>query len=138
MRTRDNRPEYMKEWQKKNKDKLVANSKKCRNRLRETVIAFLGGKCSSCGIDDLRVLQIDHVIGDGPRDRAKFANAETMHRYILRHPQTYQLLCANCNWIKRHVKKESPHPKIRKLSAEELAKRMEKFLTEEVPDDLPW
>src|SRR6266852_7200270 len=42
----------------------VRNQKK-----RRTVLALLGGKCRNCGIDDERVLQVDHLNGGGSQER---------------------------------------------------------------------
>jgi hypothetical protein len=63
---------------------------------------MMGGKCVHCGFDDERALQVDHIEGGG--------RAEDDYRaYVLRvweHPEKYQLLCANCNWIKRDENEE--------------------------------
>lgn len=53
-----------------------------------------------CGIDDKRVLEIDHVKGDGHLDREKVVS---IYRKILTSPRDdtkYQILCANCHRIK--------------------------------------
>jgi len=72
--------------------------------LRATVIATLGGECLNCGIDDARVLEIDHINGDGKADRKKHGRADTMFRNIIEngHRDKYQLLCANCHRLKTH------------------------------------
>lgn len=70
---------------------------------RVRVIMFLGGKRERCGNNDSRVLQVDHVNGGGNKERQALHsnNASTMAKRILNFPENYQLLCANCNWIKR-------------------------------------
>jgi hypothetical protein len=90
-------------------------------RKREEVIQHLGGRCSapdclwingdgSRGCTDSRCLQIDHVLGDGAVRRKESSEHGTVfYRKILRSaPGQYQLLCANCNWIKRSVNQELP------------------------------
>lgn len=77
-------------------------------RERDAALAILGGLCVKCGFSDKRALQIDHINGDGINDRRK-----TFGRYHVRVVESviakenkYQLLCANCNWIKRFENKE--------------------------------
>lgn len=67
------------------------------------------GPCRRCGYADPRALQIDHVYGGGTKEglgrqafsrgiynkvRARFASGEL------------QILCANCNWVKRSENRE--------------------------------
>lgn len=75
---------------------------KYRVRLREAVIAYLGGRCIRCGYADTRALEIDHVSGDGRSDPLR-RDAKGFHRAILagRRDGRVQLLCANCNRLKR-------------------------------------
>jgi len=80
--------------------------------VRSLVLAALGGKCVRCGFADPRALQIDHVNGDGRAERgAPGARRESTIAYYKRVTLEagngrYQLLCANCNWIKRDENKE--------------------------------
>lgn len=82
--------------------------------LRQKAVDFLGGKCNNpnClvpnGCTDKRCLQIDHINGisvDDPR-----LVGIMLYEDILNNPKAkekYQLLCANCNWIKRAERKEN-------------------------------
>jgi len=74
-----------------------------RRRIKELIFKILGGKkCRRCGFSDIRALQLDHVKGNGAAERRKFGvNWEGFYRFVLKHPEWYQILCANCNWIKR-------------------------------------
>jgi len=59
------------------------------------------------GFADERALQIDHRAGNGNAERrAVNNNAPAIYRRVLREPHRYQLLCANCNWIKRAENQE--------------------------------
>lgn len=64
-----------------------------------------------CGFDDRRALQLDHIWGGGTKDRRRL-RPNGVYREALRMiesgtvAQKYQLLCANCNWIKRFEKGE--------------------------------
>lgn len=67
-------------------------------RRHEAVVA-LGGKCQ-CGVDDERVLQIDHVNGDGRVDRKANHQYDILRRIASGLTEGYQLLCSNCHVIK--------------------------------------
>lgn len=75
--------------------------------LRDRLIHKLGGKCQKCGFSDKRALQIDHVDGGGNKHR-KTIHPTTFYRQILNDTVEIkvQLLCANCNFIKRYENKE--------------------------------
>ena len=76
--------------------------KKYRDALKLRVYDALGNKCVHCGFEDVRALQIDHINGGGAKDR-KGKSVSMFYRQVLRvNCEGYQLLCANCNWIKRH------------------------------------
>ena len=77
-------------------------------KLRAAVLAFLGGRCVQCGFADGRALQVDHINGGGRQDRLKYGTSPAgYYRHILKDTTSkYQLLCANCNWIKRVEKQE--------------------------------
>lgn len=94
-------PEWAAEYREK--------QRKIRERLRKQVIKHLGGKCNRCGFDDWRALQIDHREGGGHRERVKLANStHRLYKKVLADTSgKYQLLCANCNWIKRYENKET-------------------------------
>lgn len=82
-----------------------------RSEHRARLIKFLGGICKRCGFDDSRALQVDHIKGGGRkefRDNPKFLKAKTYMEEVRLHPEKYQLLCANCNWIKRYENNEIP------------------------------
>ncbi len=104
--TAEHKEEYAAWKSQYKKDHADANRKSTREyarRLRTAVLAILGGKCVKCGFSDTRALQADHKSGDGNKER-KAIGPHGIYRRILsmEHPEDeYQLLCANCNWIKR-------------------------------------
>ena len=75
---------------------------------RRLAIGVLGGKCVSCGMSDERVLQFDHINGGGSKEmRGRRSHRATMTKEIISGARSdIQLLCANCNWIKRWEKHE--------------------------------
>jgi hypothetical protein len=72
---------------------------------RLELLDALGGKCVRCGFTDPRALNVDHVHGDGHLDIKKRGYRSSWPRMTLQdavaNPGKYQLLCANCNSIKR-------------------------------------
>lgn len=110
-KNREERIAYTKEWIKINPElKNMYNRNYCR-RKRFEVINLLGGKCIKCGFEDERALQIDHIHGGGNKEFKKIGFGARFHRHILKldeeeRKNKYQLLCANCNWIKRRENKE--------------------------------
>ena len=78
-----------------------------RKDWRQAVLTLLGNRCNKCGFSDGRVLQIDHKNGEGSKEVRSFGRNPSFYKHILDvKGLNYQLLCANCNWIKRYENKE--------------------------------
>lgn len=128
-----NEPEYIakrrahrRNYYNKNKEKAVASAYEYRNshkeefkrysrksmrklyeKRKDMVFELLGSSCSRCGFSDKRALQIDHINGNGKQDKKKYSSNSYYLGHILKvNGQGYQILCANCNWIKRHEQRE--------------------------------
>lgn len=81
---------------------------------RLEILIVLGGRCVSCGFCDFRALQVDHVNNDGFLERPRNFPNGPQHNFGAKillemiqkdlHDKTgkYQLLCANCNQIKKY------------------------------------
>ncbi len=86
-------------------------SKEYIRRSRVATLQALGGKCLVCGFNDQRALQIDHINGGGSKERKECNFSKSFHKHVLisflNKENKYQLLCANCNWIKRFEKNEA-------------------------------
>jgi hypothetical protein len=99
------RLEAVNRYQARNPQKVHQRLKDRREKIR---LALLAGysqgtmKCARCGFADLRVLQLDHINGGGSRYRGA-GNNYTEYLSLIRagFPPGYQILCSNCNWIKR-------------------------------------
>jgi hypothetical protein len=106
-------PERKRQWYREQKkwlrpevkEYMRACSKTYGKRLRQRALSVLGTKCSRCGFDDIRALQIDHRFGGGTKERRNLSYP-AYYLKILRNPERYQVLCANCNTIKRTEKGE--------------------------------
>ena len=74
---------------------------------RMAALGALGGKCARCGFDDWRALQVDHVTGGGTKERRTRGTITYFLTVVVEAKSgKYQVLCANCNWIKRFENKE--------------------------------
>lgn len=86
-----------------------------QKNIRYQLFDVLGHTCVKCGFVDKRALQIDHINGGGMEDRKNKGSATAMYKYYVEHPELakerLQVLCANCNWIKRSEWKEYPNQK---------------------------
>lgn len=111
-----------KDWKRVNPDKVQADRDryraehkewlrdrhaKQRYETKQRILDRLGGKCSRCGFTDERALQFDHIEGDGSKQRgAKGFDWWTWVKKLDVMPDEelkslIQVLCANCNQIKR-------------------------------------
>lgn len=140
------RREYRRQYYQDNKEKIAKQTKEYHDnhpdlyrksarksmgrlydRRRSAILELLGGTCNKCGFSDERALQIDHVNGGGRDDKARFSSTSIYYKHILEvEGKGYQLLCANCNWIKRHENKELPYRKERNVKNTKTSRRQHK------------
>ena len=78
-----------------------------RKEWKDKAYNKLGGKCIKCGFSDQRALQIDHINGGGNKDKLRHERDKYYRKIYESKFNEYQLLCANCNWIKRYEKGET-------------------------------
>ncbi len=100
-----------------NRDAKLLESKNRWLKNRLTLLEYFGGKCEKCGFSDYRALQIDHVNGGGVRELRQLKSLKAPLKYLERiklNRNEYQLLCANCNWIKRYENQENVQKRINK------------------------
>ena len=89
-------------------EKRIRDLARIRNaKLKKQVMDKLGSVCVRCGFTDIRALQVDHISGGGVHEyRNNPSGPRGIYRKILSDSTGYQLLCANCNWIKREENHE--------------------------------
>lgn len=105
--------EYMKKYREENREQYRKYQREYRRiytqKQRKKLIILLGSKCVYCGCSDWQCLQIDHVNNDGYKEFNSFKSTYFYYKRILEQilsgSKRYQLLCANCNQIKRYKKK---------------------------------
>lgn len=104
-------------WLKRNRTRLVSKKREYNaehrdeinakqrdsgdyRKLREQIFDLLGRQCRNCDFADVRALQFDHLNGDGAEHR-KVRSGTANLKWILENLEQMQVLCCNCNWIKR-------------------------------------
>lgn len=116
--------DYMREYQRNNREKFRGYSRKRRSlkgdvvragarayilRRKLEVLAKYGGACKCCGENCHAFLSLDHVHNDGAQER-KTITQQALYRKLRREPvnSRYQILCFNCN-IAKGVLGSCPH-----------------------------
>lgn len=118
---KDRKKAYNKEYGRKYMPEYLREQ---NDKIREEIHKLLGNKCANpYNIDHgeffafPECLQVDHVHGNGYEERHRFHSFYSFQKHILAEikagSKDYQLLCANCNWIKRW---RNPNERRRKLS----------------------
>jgi len=104
-RWNERHPEKVKELAQKRK----IYKKQSRLKLLE-LLANGSPYCKNCGFTDVRALQLDHINGGGNDDRKRLGGSDVEITYYLKHlneaRETLQVLCANCNWVKKYENNE--------------------------------
>lgn len=102
---------YKAEWYKSKAEEL----KERRLFDKKIVYEAYGNKCSCCGENNIKFLSIDHVNNDGYKERkGRGGSSDQIMRNIIKNnfPNTYQLLCFNCNLGKARNSGVCPHKDI--------------------------
>lgn len=127
LKNREKRIAYARKWQAEHKERVREIHKKSQRKnypkyvktrqisyykRRGEIIKKLGEKCKRCGYNqDIRAFQFDHINGNGAEDRRRLDRRLGYHKHILANLSKFQLLCANCNQIKRMENKEHGYRK---------------------------
>jgi hypothetical protein len=101
--------------QKKNLKKIEARNRDKHHERKMRAFELLGNQCANpynINHGDFSnypdCLQIDHINGGGSQHHRQ-RQTEGIISDVIKDPNRklkYQLLCANCNWIKRFIEKE--------------------------------
>ena len=99
------------EYRKKNIEKVRKSQRDYKAKRKKEIHTLLGCECIKCGFKDSRALQIDHINGGGYTERKQYNKSPSKYyknilKSIINKENKYQLLCANCNWIKRYENNE--------------------------------
>ena len=99
---------------KKHKKTYDSYQKGYRNRQKKLVYDHycVDGKicCATCGFSNIKALSIDHINNNGSEHRKEISKGKkynigsiAIYRSIINnnYPDGFQILCMNCQWIKR-------------------------------------
>ena len=80
---------------------------------RIKIMNILGKKCIKCGYSDIRAIAIDHINGGGSKERnlAGGSYYSFVLKKLKKDAKDYQLLCYNCNQIKKIENNEERYRK---------------------------
>lgn len=100
------------EYSAAHKEENNIRARRYRENRRNQIFSILGDKCIRCGFKDKRALQIDHVNGGGTKERRSYGNRLDKHykdvfEAVKNGSKEYQILCANCNSIKRYEERST-------------------------------
>jgi hypothetical protein len=112
--------EYNKQYYKENQDYEIQRAREYRIKnieqhnnwsktrtlyFKNIIYDILGRKCVRCGYDDdIDCLQLDHINGNGRKQRGSKSIRNFYCYYASNHDiikSDLQILCVNCNWLKR-------------------------------------
>ena len=108
---------YHRKWKKENADKVREYAKRSyrkhietarergrrfgerRVQLHRDAVQALGGKCVRCEITDIRVLGLNHINGDGWKDRKEKKTDQIYREVVAGTRSDLEVRCFNCNRI---------------------------------------
>lgn len=91
----------------KNKERILKTHSDYLIIIRVKIHKILNhSSCVFCGFSIWSALQFDHINGGGNKMRREFNSGRAMYRYYIKNPEIarkeLQVVCANCNFIKRN------------------------------------
>ena len=80
----------------------IETNRESYQKYREAIFDLKGRKCVRCGYDaNERALQFDHINGGGAKQQREMRGWRKRFEWMLKNPNEIQILCSNCNQIKR-------------------------------------
>lgn len=101
-------------YARENRERRTAYHRDYRAKCKRLVFEHYGALCNCCGESNYLFLSIDHINNDGSKDLAvggyRLGGGPLYMKIIARDfPDTFQVLCMNCNFGKRMNKGVCPH-----------------------------
>ena len=106
---------YEKQYYSEHKKECNSKTAELRTKIKRQVLTFYGNDkcaCVKCGFDDVRALSIDHINGNGAKQRQQESGLRgggiRFYTWLIKnnYPKGYQTLCMNCQFIKRQTNNE--------------------------------
>ena len=96
-------------WRVRRRKVIREKFRRWRVQIKIKAFGLFGSKCQCCGFDDERALQINHRNGARGMRTTSLRCGVRLYSALVHGQEDlakFQLLCANCNWIKRFEKLE--------------------------------
>ncbi len=114
------RHEYWVRYRTKNSDRLAGLAHRSKQKLKAEVLPHYSNGTlarSKCGYSDIRALGLGHINGGGAEQRRNGfggAGGAKFHFWLKKnnYPSGLQVLCMNCNWVKREENNELRRPRL--------------------------
>lgn len=74
-------------------------SKKSQHLKKVRAFMLLGGRCENCGDNRMQALELDHINGNGSKERKSLGHIK-MFNEVFKRPSDFQLLCGTCHNLK--------------------------------------
>jgi len=107
-RNKEKDNEHKRAYYRQNDECIKLKARAGRQQLKQEVIAHYSKgsmRCPICGIDDIVVLCIDHIDGNGQAHRRAIGRTSGagFYQWLIQnnYPVGFQVLCYNCNMRKR-------------------------------------
>jgi catechol 2,3-dioxygenase-like lactoylglutathione lyase family enzyme len=115
-----------KKWRLAHKEHHAQKNKQIVTNLWNMILNHYGHKCNNCGETNELFLTLDHVSNDGYKNKL---TTSTLYRRIIqdRFPDTFQILCWNCNCGKHRNGGILPIPEYRMDHTGWVTNDLEKF-----------
>ena len=102
-------------YRRKNTAKIALTRKRYKLRIKQAVLEHYSAKkipvCEGCGEAGIHLLTIDHINENGAEERRRLGKKGGVEFYVWlvknNFPAGYQVLCYNCNWLKRYKENNS-------------------------------
>ncbi len=102
-------------WVQKHYQRKLIRERLHRRNTKKQVLGHYSPTltCQRCGFSDIRALTIDHIKGDGARHRKRIGklSGSEFYKWLIKNnfPSGFQVLCWNCQYIKREENDEVRH-----------------------------
>ena len=100
-------PDYANNSYYKHREKHLEQRKAYRQKIKTLVLTYYSRgepTCRTCNEKRLDCLSIDHINGKGAEHRRQLGvSGLEFYRWLIKnnYPNGFQVLCMNCQWIKR-------------------------------------
>jgi len=102
-RLRLRKAENMRKYRAERPDHYAKQSRDAKAKIRATLFEMYGQECVICGFSDKRALTLDHINGNGNKERARLGERGVYQKARDKYaPDQYRTLCMNCQFIERH------------------------------------